>query len=63
MMNIMSFVVLDNTGVCLESNKGSCEHYCLNVTSGRGFSCACYAGYEVSSNNSKKCDGELEIIL
>ncbi|KAF0767414.1 low-density lipoprotein receptor-related protein 2, partial [Aphis craccivora] len=43
------------SGTCLESTKGGCEHYCLNVTSGKGFSCACYAGYEIGEN-SKKCE-------
>lgn len=54
--------LLDYSGTCLESTKGGCEHYCLNVTSGKGYSCACYAGYEVSSDNSKRCEGKLDLL-
>lgn len=52
------FSFSDYTGTCLESTKGGCEHYCLNVTSGKGYSCACYTGYEINADNSKKCEGE-----
>jgi hypothetical protein len=53
--------IIDYFGTCLESNKGGCEHYCLNVTSGKGFSCACYAGYKIGED-SKKCEGKLNYV-
>jgi len=49
----------DRDKVCLDSNKGGCEHQCSNLTD-FGYICTCFQGYIIDENNPKRCKGTLK---